>query len=52
VGRVSLGAAAKDQVAGTRVTATEKKALEAKFGTASKALRYFIDKFLEEEMQK
>ncbi|QWY81306.1 hypothetical protein SEA_RIZWANA_9 [Arthrobacter phage Rizwana] len=50
--RTPLGAAAKDKVAGTRITKAEEKALIAKFGSTSKALRYFIDKWHEEELAK
>lgn len=54
MGRVALGAAAKDKVAGVRLTKSQEAALKAKYGTttASAALRIIVDRELQEELAK
>lgn len=48
----SLGAAAKTEIASTRVTKTEAAVLEARYGSKSKALRKLVDAEMERELQK
>lgn len=52
MGRVALGAAAKDKVIAARVTNTEKAVLEARHGNLGRWLRRLIDEELQKELNK
>jgi hypothetical protein len=52
MGRNSLGAAAKEKVAGVRITRSEEEELKKEFGTTAKALRYLLNKHFTEKLAK
>jgi hypothetical protein len=52
MGRAALGPAARDKVVAIRVTAQEKKTLEALHGNIGQWMRRVIDAELRKELQK